>query len=291
MTTPSLETIADAAAMQQRCLAARRAGQTIAFVPTMGYLHEGHLSLLRSGRERGELLILSIFVNPTQFGPNEDLASYPRDLERDLAVAAEAGVDLVFLPTPEIMYPPHYATYVTVEGVTEGLCGANRPGHFRGVTTVVCKLFNIVQPDVALFGQKDFQQLAVIRRMTSDLNLPVEIVGLPIIREADGLAMSSRNVYLSARERQQALALSDALHLASTAVQQGEMNVQALLALATRRIEQEPLAVIDYIEIRDALTLQPLQKIDQAGAEAVLLLAVKFGKTRLLDNHYLTQPF
>ncbi|MDT8424147.1 MAG: pantoate--beta-alanine ligase [Desulfuromonadales bacterium] len=291
MTTPSLETIADAAAMQQRCLTARRAGQTIAFVPTMGYLHEGHLSLLRAGRERGELLILSIFVNPTQFGPNEDLASYPRDLERDLAVAAEAGVDLVFLPTPEIMYPPHYATYVTVEGVTEGLCGANRPGHFRGVTTVVCKLFNIVQPDVALFGQKDFQQLAVIRRMTSDLNLPVEIVGLPIIREADGLAMSSRNVYLSARERQQALALSDALHLASTAVQQGEMNVQALLALATRRIEQEPLAVIDYIEIRDALTLQPLQKIDQAGAEAVLLLAVKFGKTRLLDNHYLTQPF
>lgn len=276
--------------MQRRCLTARRAGQSIAFVPTMGYLHEGHLSLLRAARRRGALLVLSIFVNPTQFGPNEDLATYPRDLDRDLELAASAGVDLVFLPTPEVIYPPHYATYVNVERLTDGLCGARRPGHFRGVTTIVCKLFNIVQPDVAFFGQKDFQQLAVIKRMTVDLNLPVEIVGLPIIREADGLAMSSRNVYLSASERQQALALSDSLHLASTAVQQGEMNVQALLALATRRIEQEPLAVIDYIEIRDALSLQPLQEIDQTGAEAVMLLAVNFGKTRLLDNHYLAQP-
>ncbi|MBW6512055.1 MAG: pantoate--beta-alanine ligase [Desulfuromonadaceae bacterium] len=289
MTTPSLETIADAAAMQQRCLAARRAGQTIAFVPTMGYLHEGHLSLLRAGRERGELLILSIFVNPTQFGPNEDLASYPRDLERDLAVAAEAGVDLVFLPTPEIMYPLHYATYVTVEGVTEGLCGANRPGHFRGVTTVVCKLFNIVQPDVALFGQKDFQQLAVIRRMTSDLNLPVEIVGMPIVREADGLAMSSRNVYLSTEERNQALALIDALRIAAAGLQSGQQDAQSLIALATDRIRREPLATIDYIEIRDAVTLRPVTKIVTEG-EAVMLMAVKVGNTRLLDNHTLSQP-
>jgi len=275
--------------MQQRCLAARRAGQTIAFVPTMGYLHEGHLSLLRAGRERGELLILSIFVNPTQFGPNEDLASYPRDLERDLAVAAEAGVDLVFLPTPEIMYPLHYATYVTVEGVTEGLCGANRPGHFRGVTTVVCKLFNIVQPDVALFGQKDFQQLAVIRRMTSDLNLPVEIVGMPIVREADGLAMSSRNVYLSTEERNQALALIDALRIAAAGLQSGQQDAQSLIALATDRIRREPLATIDYIEIRDAVTLRPVTKIVTEG-EAVMLMAVKVGNTRLLDNHTLSQP-
>ena len=206
-----METITDVIEMQERCLAHRKEGRRLAFVPTMGYLHEGHLSLLRAGRERGDILVLSIFVNPTQFGVNEDLDAYPRDLERDSDLARSAGVDLLFTPSAASMYPAGYATYVDVGGLTETLCGASRPGHFRGVTTVVTKLFSIVQPHLALFGQKDFQQLAVIRRMTLDLNLPVEIVGMPIVREPDGLAMSSRNVYLSQEEHRQALALSRAL--------------------------------------------------------------------------------
>ncbi len=272
--------------MQQRCLASRADGQRIALVPTMGVLHEGHLSLLREGKERGDLLVLSLFVNPTQFGQGEDLDSYPRDLEGDAELARSVGVDLLFAPTAGDMYPNGYASYVTVEGLTEVLCGESRPGHFHGVTTVVCKLFTIVQPQVALFGRKDFQQLVVIRRMTADLNLPVEIVGMPIVREADGLAMSSRNGYLSTDQRCQALALSDALRLAQTAVADGEKSVAKLLQMVRRRIDHEADATIDYIQICHAETLQDATVIDR---HALLLLAVRIGQTRLIDNSYLVE--
>ncbi len=250
----------------------------------MGFLHEGHLSLLRSGRSRGDLLVLSIFVNPTQFGAGEDYDAYPRDLSRDAAMAEEAGADVIFAPAVADMYPPGYATFVDTEGITETLCGASRPGHFRGVTTVVTKLFNIVQPDVALFGRKDFQQLAVIERMTADLNLPVEIVGIPIVREEDGLAMSSRNAYLSASERRQALCLIDSIRLAVAAVGAGERDAARLIGLVRERIEGEPDAVIDYVQIcrRDSL-----EDVDSVDPDSVLLLAVRVGKTRLIDNHLL----
>jgi pantoate--beta-alanine ligase len=272
--------------MQQRCLAALAAGQRIALVPTMGFLHEGHLSLLREGKERGDLLVLSLFVNPTQFGQGEDLDSYPRDLEGDAKLARSVGVDLLFAPTASDMYPNGYTSYVNVEGLTEVLCGESRPGHFRGVTTVVCKLFTIVQPQVALFGLKDFQQLVVIRRMSADLHLPVEIVGMPIVREADGLAMSSRNSYISPQQRRQALALSDALRLARTAVADGEKSAANLLQMVRRRIDQEADASIDYVQIRHAETLQDVTVIDR---HAVLLLAVRIGQTRLIDNSYLVE--
>jgi len=279
-----MDIISDTDQMQQRALAEKRAGRSIAFVPTMGFLHDGHLSLLQEGRRRGDLLVLSIFVNPAQFGPQEDLSSYPRDMERDLAIARQAGVDLVWTPTPEAVYPPGYATWVDVEGLTDTLCGASRPGHFRGVTTVVCKLFNVVQADVALFGQKDFQQLAVIRRMTIDLNLPVEIVGLPIVREADGLAMSSRNVYLSAAQRQQALVLSQALAVAQLMVQNGVTSAEEILTTLRRLIKAKPEARIDYLQICHQQTLQDQVAID---TDSVLLMAVFVGKTRLIDNGFL----
>ncbi|OHB29161.1 MAG: pantoate--beta-alanine ligase [Desulfuromonadaceae bacterium GWC2_58_13] len=279
-----MEIITDVNLMQQRCLSAREQGRRIAFVPTMGYLHAGHRSLLEEGRRRGELLVLSIFVNPTQFGQGEDFESYPRDLTSDAGLAEAAGVDLIFAPEARDMYPPGYATYVDVEGLTDTLCGRSRPGHFRGVTTVVTKLFTIVQPHLALFGCKDFQQLAVIRRMTGDLNLPVEIVGMPIVREADGLAMSSRNVYLSKSERSQALALVDALRLAGRLARGGESSAAAIIEAVRRRIVSEPDAGIDYIQIcrKDSLEDQPV-----IGRDSVLLLAVKIGKTRLIDNAYL----
>jgi len=276
-----MDVITTLGAMQSRCLAERQAGRAIAFVPTMGFLHDGHASLLREGRRRGDVLALSIFVNPTQFGANEDLSRYPRDLERDLKLARAAGVDLVWTPTPEQVYPPGYATYVNVEGLTEVLCGASRPGHFRGVTTVVCKLFNVVQPTVALFGEKDFQQLAVIRRMTVDLNLPVEIVGLPIMREADGLAMSSRNVYLSADERRQALSLSKGLALARQMVVAGERDGAVILAAVCSLIEAGPDVRIDYVQICHRESLREQSRVD---ADSVLLLAAYVGRTRLIDN-------
>jgi pantoate--beta-alanine ligase len=279
-----MDIVVDVKQMQERCLAARGRGSRIALVPTMGFLHEGHLSLLREGRKRGDLLVLSLFVNPTQFGQGEDFESYPRDLAQDAELARSAGVDLLFAPEVRAMYPPGYATFVEVEGLTDTLCGHSRPGHFRGVTTVVCKLFTIVQPHIALFGEKDFQQLAVIRRMTADLNLPVEIAGMPIVREADGLAMSSRNSYLSAAERRQALALSESIRLAKAAVHQGERNVAALRALVTERIVREPDARIDYVQICHGGTLQDVEKVDP---DAVLLLAVHIGHTRLIDNSYL----
>lgn len=279
-----MEIITRVAEMQARASAAKKNGQSIALVPTMGFLHQGHLSLMQEGRRRADLLVASVFVNPTQFGPQEDFASYPRDLQRDAELAAGAGVDWLFVPEVDDMYPQGFATAVTVSGLTEVLCGASRPAHFQGVTTVVCKLFGIVQPQVALFGRKDFQQLAVIRRMTLDLNLPVEIIGLPTVREPDGLAMSSRNAYLSAAERRQAPALIDALRLASAAVKTGERNVERVLALVRNRIDREPDAVIDYAAICNGTTLQAVPEVD---GDSVLLLAVRIGRTRLIDNHTL----
>jgi pantoate--beta-alanine ligase len=267
--------------MQGLSLEARGEGKRIAFVPTMGFLHEGHASLLREGRRLGELLVLSIFVNPTQFGAGEDFDAYPRDMGRDSSIAEEAGVDLIFAPKASAMYPVGYQTYVNAEEITLPLCGGSRPGHFRGVTTVVTKLFNIVQPHVALFGKKDFQQLAVIRRMVADLNMPVEIVGMPIVREGDGLAMSSRNSYLSDEERRAALCLSKAVAKVRDSFREGEHRTERLKELATPIITSEPLANIDYIELRNASTLA---EAAEATADTLLALAVKIGKTRLIDN-------
>ncbi|HAD04268.1 MAG TPA: pantoate--beta-alanine ligase [Desulfuromonas sp.] len=280
-----MDIISDPQQMQQRALAEKRAGRRVALVPTMGYLHAGHRSLLQEGRKRGDFLVLSLFVNPTQFGPSEDLSTYPRDLEADLALARAAGVDVVWTPTPQEVYPAGYATWVAVEGgLTTTLCGASRPGHFRGVTTVVSKLFNVVQPDVALFGEKDFQQLAVIRQMVRDLNFPIEIVGMPIVREADGLAMSSRNVYLTPDQRRQALVLSQALALARELAAAGERESATILATLRQLIAAQPDARIDYLHICHQTTLQEQARIDAA---AVLLLAVFIGKTRLIDNGFL----
>lgn len=267
--------------MQQFALAARQRGERIALVPTMGYLHEGHASLMREGRRRADLLVVSIFVNPTQFGVGEDFEKYPRDMARDSALAAAAGVDVIFAPTAAAMYPHGYQTYVDAGPLTEPLCGASRPGHFRGVTTVVCKLFNIVQPDVALFGRKDYQQLAVIRQMAIDLNMPVEIAGMPIVREPDGLAMSSRNVYLSPAERGRALALKRALDAARTAFAAGERSVNALENLLKGVLSQEDGVEIDYAEIRDGMTLE---RSDFAVSGSLAAIAVRVGKTRLIDN-------
>lgn len=260
---------------------ARDAGKRIALVPTMGYLHEGHASLMREGRRRADLLVASIFVNPAQFGAGEDLDAYPCDLERDMAVAASAGVDLIFAPKAADMYPVCYQTWVDVDRLTRPLCGASRPGHFRGVTTVVTKLFNIIRPDVALFGRKDYQQLAVIRRMVADLDMDVEIVGMPIVRESDGLAMSSRNAYLSPEERQSALCLSRSLARARQLYLGGERAVPVLLGAVHSAIADERSAVIDYAEFRDGETLE---NVTTAADGTLLALAVKIGKTRLIDN-------
>jgi len=285
-----MKTIADPAEMQRVALAARAAGKRIAFVPTMGYLHAGHATLLRDARERGDLLVLSIFVNPTQFGPKEDFSRYPRDLKRDLAIAAETGTDLAFAPEAKAMYPDGHATTVNVGGVAEPLEGEKRPGHFAGVATVVLKLFQIVQPHVAVFGEKDWQQLAVIRRMTADLSLPVEIVGHPIVREADGLAMSSRNAYLSPAERARALCLSRALAKVEALFGKGERRATALLTAAAAEIAEDPggkpPVTVDYIALVDPDSMRP---VDPAPGRALLALAVRVGATRLIDNRQLGQ--
>lgn len=273
--------IHDPQEMQQAALSLKRQGKRIAFVPTMGFLHQGHASLLREGRQRGDLLVLSIFVNPTQFGPNEDLDRYPRNLEGDCALAEACGVDIVFAPTAAGMYPPGFQTTVSLGPLTEPLCGASRPGHFNGVAVVVAKLFGIVQPDCALFGKKDFQQLAIIRQMTVDLNLPVEIVGMPIVREPDGLAMSSRNSYLSPAQRQQALCLYRSVQRVRQLFKNGETAVERLLAEARSEIGAVAGAEIDYLELRDG---RSLQLVTQAGADTLLALAVRIGSTRLIDN-------
>ncbi len=260
---------------------ARLAGCTVGLVPTMGYLHEGHLELMRRARERCGVVVASVFVNPAQFGPNEDLARYPRDLERDARLAEEVGVDVVFNPPVEEMYPPGYCTYVDVERITENMCGASRPGHFRGVATVVTKLFNIVRPDAAFFGQKDAQQALVIRRMAADLNMDLEIVTVPTVREPDGLAMSSRNVYLDPEQRRAALVLAGSLDRAVEAVRAGERDVLQIRRLVEELIRAEPLARIDYVEIYSYPGLEPVERLQ---GQALLALAVKFGQTRLIDN-------
>lgn len=276
-----IETVTD---MQQFALRARSEGKTIALVPTMGYLHDGHASLMREGRGRADILVASIFVNPTQFGQGEDFESYPRDMERDSRIAESAGVDVIFAPKGSDMYPAGYQTYVNVEEISLPLCGASRPGHFRGVTTVVAKLFNVVQPHLALFGKKDFQQLAVIRRMTADLNMPVEIVGMPIVREADGLAMSSRNTYLSPDERRQALCLYRTIQRVAGLYGTGEHSAARLRDAALEIITAEPSAIVDYVELRDSCSLEEVTTADDA---TLLALAVKIGKTRLIDNRVL----
>ncbi|HBG06724.1 MAG: pantoate--beta-alanine ligase [Geobacteraceae bacterium GWC2_58_44] len=270
-----IETVAE----MQQFARDRRGG--IALVPTMGYLHEGHASLMVEARRRAATVVVSIFVNPTQFGVNEDLDSYPRDLERDQRVALEAGVDVIFAPKAADMYPEGYQSYVTVEELTTHLCGASRPGHFRGVTTVVAKLFNIVAPKVAIFGNKDFQQLAVIRRMVRDLNMELEIVGMPIVREGDGLAMSSRNAKLGPVERESALCLSRSIWAVRTAFREGERSVAALRETALAVLNAESGAELDYLEFRDPDTLVPLEKADE---RTLLALAVRIGAVRLIDN-------
>jgi pantoate--beta-alanine ligase len=267
--------------MQQTALELKRRGTRIAFVPTMGFLHDGHASLLRKGRNHGDLLVLSIFVNPIQFGHNEDLDRYPRDMERDCAIARECGVDIVFTPDSAEMYPKGFQTSVRVADLALPLCGASRPGHFDGVATVVTKLFNIVQPDVALFGNKDFQQLAVIRRMVADLSQPVAIVGMPIVREADGLAMSSRNAYLSPAERRSALCIPRAIRLVRELYGEGMRDVAGLRRAALELIQAEQAATADYLDFRDATTLETVETADDA---TLFALAVRIGTTRLIDN-------
>jgi pantoate--beta-alanine ligase len=256
----------------------------LGLVPTMGYLHEGHISLARRAKAECDHVAVSIFINPTQFGPNEDLSKYPRDLDRDLHLLEEAGVDLVWTPTPEVMYPSGFQTWVEVEAKTRTLEGAQRPGHFRGVTTVVTKLFNAVQPTKAYFGQKDAQQAAVIRQMTKDLNFPIEIVVCPIVREPDGLAMSSRNVYLDADQRKAATVLYRALNAAKSAFEQDERDAEKLRQIMKARIGSEPLAQMQYVSCADYDTLQELENVT---GKTLLSMAVFFGKTRLIDNFVL----
>lgn len=263
----------------------KKQGLTVGFVPTMGYLHEGHQSLIDAAVAQNDKVVVSIFINPMQFGPTEDLEQYPRDLERDRNLCKAAGAALIFHPEPEEMYGKNFCSFVDMTGLTEGLCGKSRPVHFRGVCTVVTKLLNIVQPDRAYFGQKDAQQLAVIRRMVEDLNMDVTIVGCPIIREPDGLAKSSRNTYLSPEERQAALVLSRALKAGKEKLEQGVREADLLLDTMREIICQEPMAKIDYVELVDAETLQPINRVDR---EILVALAVFVGKTRLIDNFIFT---
>lgn len=276
-----MEIIRTVADMKARAAAWKAEGLSIGLVPTMGSLHEGHESLMDAAREASDRVVVSVFVNPIQFGPGEDYEAYPRDLERDARICERHGVDVVFHPEVDDMYVPAHNTFVVMETLTDSLCGASRPGHFRGVCTVVTKLFNIVQPHRAFFGQKDAQQLAIIKRMVADLNMNVTVVGCPIVREADGLAKSSRNAYLSAEERQAALVLSRAVFAGKEAVEAGERDAAVLKALMSGIIEAEPLARIDYVEVVDGATMQPT---DAIGAMALIAMAVYIGNTRLIDN-------
>ena len=261
--------------------AARSGKKRVGFVPTMGALHEGHLSLVRAAKAESDFVVVSIFVNPTQFGPNEDFSKYPRTFERDCDLLKKEGVDVVFAPSVEEMYPPVAVTHVSVAGMSERLCGRSRPGHFRAVTTVVCKLFNIVGPEFAYFGQKDAAQAAIIKRMVRDLNLPVNIVVCPIVREPDGLAMSSRNAYLSPEERKRALILSRSLKQVENSFEQGERNAQALVTIGKQVLREETAVRLDYLEIVDPETLEPVEEIK---ATALAAIAAHVGSTRLIDN-------
>lgn len=275
---PTPAVIRTSAEMTAWSRAARARGERIAFVPTMGALHAGHVALLAEGRRRGDRLALSIFVNPTQFGPNEDLARYPRDLPGDLAKAVGAGTDVAFVPEAPDIYPPGFQTTIEVKELSRGLDGVFRPGHFAGVATVVAKLFNIVQPDLAIFGEKDFQQLAIVRRLVADLAMGIEIVGLPTVREPDGLAMSSRNAYLAPAERARALSLSRALFAARDRAAAGERDGKALVEGARAMLDLDRL---DYLELVDAATLAPVARVEGPSA---LLVAAFIGRTRLIDN-------
>lgn len=267
--------------VRERVNAWKREGLTVGFVPTMGYLHKGHKSLMEAARANNDKVVVSVFVNPMQFGPNEDLESYPRDFEKDSALCESVGVDLIFHPEPEEMYADGFCSYVDMNGLTTELCGKSRPIHFRGVQTVVLKLFNIVKPDTAYFGQKDAQQLAVIKRMVKDLNVDTEIVGYPIVREADGLAKSSRNTYLNPDERKAALILSRSLKLGRELIENGETDSKAVIKAITDSINTEPLAKIDYVDVVDFDTITPVDKI---GKPVLVAIAVYIGKTRLIDN-------
>ena len=276
-----MEVISKVAELQERIKNWKQAGLTIGFVPTMGYLHEGHLSLVREAKKRNDRAAVSIFVNPKQFGPAEDYNVYPRDLNRDAALLEKEGVDLIFYPAVEEMYPADYKTYVEVEDLENRLCGRSRPGHFRGVCTVVLKLFNLIQPDEAYFGWKDAQQVIILKKMVEDLNLPVKIRSMPLIREKDGLALSSRNIYLNQQERQASVVLYRSLELAEEIIKNGERQAARIRQQMVNLISAEPLARIDYVEIVDLQTLEPLVTID---GDALVAVAVYFGRTRLIDN-------
>jgi len=275
-----MKTIYDPQEMQKTAQELRRKGQTIGFVPTMGYLHEGHLSLVRIAREGAEQVVVSIFVNPTQFGPNEDLSAYPRDFARDERLCREAGVDFLFYPSPETMYLSGHSIRVEEDSLSRALCGASRPGHFSGVCTVVAKLLNLVLPDRLVLGEKDAQQLRVLRRMVRDLNIPAEVIPGPTVREADGLALSSRNQYLTPAERREAACLFDSLQLAKALAASGGRDAEAIKA-AMRAVIEKTSGVVDYIELVDDETLQPVQTIERPALAA---LAVKFSRARLIDN-------
>ena len=276
-----IELISD---MRQWSERQRRGRQRIVLVPTMGFLHEGHLCLMREARRRGDMVVASIFVNPTQFTPGEDFATYPRDFERDRRMLDAENVDVLFHPSVAQIYPVGAQTFVEVERLSLPLCGSVRPGHFRGVATVVAKLFNIVQPHLAIFGEKDYQQLQVIRRMVSDLAMDVEIVGHPIVREADGLAMSSRNAYLTSAERQAALCLSRALCKAERLVRRGEVTAAKIVDRVRAELDNEPLVAVEYVKLCDVETLD---EVDKIGEPALLALAARIGKARLIDNRVL----
>jgi pantoate--beta-alanine ligase len=271
--------------MQKRSESVRLSGKKIAFVPTMGFLHQGHMSLLKEGRRSGDDLVLSIFVNPAQFGANEDLSTYPKNIEGDLAMAEKEGVNAVFLPKSMDIYGENYQTYVNLEKLPNYLCGLSRPGHFRGVATVVTKLFNIVKPHVAIFGEKDFQQLAVIRQMAKDLNFDIEIIGAPTVRESDGLAMSSRNSYLSPEQRKSAVCLIKSLQKAGELVKNGEKKSEAIIGYSTEIILSHPETSIDYLTICDPVSLEAVNDIN---GPVLFAMAVKVGTTRLIDNMILT---
>ena len=280
-----IEVTATVAQTRARVKEWRRQGLSVGLVPTMGYLHEGHQSLIRKAVEQNDRVVVSVFVNPTQFAPNEDLESYPRDLEADKKSCESTGASLVFHPEPSEMYPDGFSTHVVMKNLTKELCGKSRPIHFGGVCTVVSKLFNIVQPDRAYFGQKDAQQLAIVKQMVKDLNFDIEIVGCPIVREPDGLAKSSRNTYLTPEQRKAALVVSQAVRLGEDMVRNGERSAKAVIKAMTDKINSEPLARIDYVNAVNALTIEP---VDALSGEILVAAAVYFGKTRLIDNFMLT---
>ena len=267
--------------MQEKAEGLRLAGEKIGLFPTLGFLHDGHLELIKQGRKHADVLVMSLFVNPIQFGPNEDLDKYPRDIEGDIQKAEAKGVDIVFLPSPKEMYPDGFQSSVKVKTITNFLCGKSRPGHFEGVTTVITKLFNIIKPHFALFGQKDFQQLAVIKRMVKDLNIDVEIIEVPIVREHDGLAMSSRNKYLNPEERKSALCIKKSIDMAVKMAGEGELHSEKVISAIKDQIESFPYTNIEYINICDPETLEDINILKD---KSLLAMAVKVGNTRLIDN-------